>query len=526
MAVFNFKLAISALSLVTSFAVFGEIPNQKPNILFIITDNQPASTLGCYGSKEIKTPSIDNLANQGILFQNAFATNGMCSPTRASILTGLMPSQHGVATALTDPPNNNFWPKNWGAIDEFRTIPQTLADAGYDTALIGKFHLGSPLEPKLKFNYWVTFTSGVTSNWFDNEIIDNGKTYIEHQNIGNFWTDKAIDYIKNHDKSKPFFLYLAYNGPYGLPPVILKPVGNNFLALYANKEMNLAPREPVNKDLLNGLIFLEKNTVNDPFLKWAADYFQELIYSVNNNAIMQNYAAQISFVDYNVGRVLAQLKASGLDENTLVVFTADQGLAYGQKGFWGQSDNSYPANLYDSTIKTPLIIRYIKHIAPLQQSNLMISEYDYFPTILDYVGLNNIKIANTPGKSFAPLLKDTVLNWDDHDAIFLEQEKVRAIRTTEWKYIKIFNMNREELYDLKNDPEEKNNLAADLKYLAIKQNLNLRLEAFFKQYANPQYDLWHGGTVKSNSDIAVEWKALNPNWTPVTKLITKPFSDK
>jgi arylsulfatase A-like enzyme len=458
-----------------------------------------------------------------MLFRNSFATNGMCSPTRASILTGLMPSQHGVATALTDPPNNKFWPQNWGAIDEFRNMPQTLADAGYDTALIGKFHLGSPLEPKLKFKYWVTFPNGVTSTWFDNEIIDNGKTYVELGNIVNFWTNKAVDYIKHHDRSKPFFLYLAYNGPYGLPPVILKPAGNDFIRLYAGNDMSSMPREPVNRDLLSGLVYLERHAMDNPFYQWAGQYFQDLIWSVNNLEIMQNYAAQISFVDYNVGKVLQALKESGMDDNTLVIYTADQGLAYSQKGFWGQSNNSDPANLYDSTVKVPLIMRHTKHISPMQRTDMMISEYDIFPTILDYAGLGNIKIANTPGKSFAPLLRDETLSWDNHDAIFMEQEATRAIRTQDWKYVKFFDIPREELYNLLTDPGEKVNLAADPKYAQIKKNLNQRLDDFFHRYADPKYDLWQGGTVKSNSDVPDKWKAKNPNWTPVTKLV-KPFS--
>ena len=128
----------------------------RPNIILILSDNQSSSLLGTYGNKEIKTPNIDRLANEGIRFNNAFAINGVCSPTRATLLTGLIPSQTGIHVAL--PSDINV--PDWSGIEEFRSLPQTLAEAGYNTGLVGKYHLGMPHKPQLGFKYWVTFPSG------------------------------------------------------------------------------------------------------------------------------------------------------------------------------------------------------------------------------------------------------------------------------------------------------------------------------------------------------------------------------
>ena len=557
-----------ALALVLAWAALGFRPTisraqERPNIVFILTDNQSPSTLGCYGNDEISTPNIDRLAAQGIRFENAFACNGMCSPSRATIMTALMPSQHGIHTQLSDQLKKE-WPKNWCAVDEFRTLPKTLAeDGGYETALIGKWHLGNPYQSQLGFDYWVTFPEGHTLDWYNNDIIDNGTQYKCPGHITDFWTEKAVEYLNNRSGEKPFFLYLAYDAPYGLPPSITGKAENRFAGLYEGKEMNSSPRAGLNK-------MLEKYVREGPehykslagigHNKWAAT----LILTLNDPESMRNFASQISLVDDGVGRLLDTLKLNGLDKNTLVILSSDQGLAYGQKGLWGQTENTYPSNLYDTPLRIPLIFRHTGRIPVLQETGLLVSDYDIFSTILSYVGLSSIDIANTPGLSFAPLLEGKKLCWKEHDAVFMEQEESRAVRTLEWKYVercpqfiqefgssrsgldafekmiqkkyphaadkivKLFQnkLTGDELYNLKDDPEELVNLAGDSEYADIQKKLAERLKDFFDRYADPQYDLWKGGTVKSNSNVPFIWKKLTPGWKPVMKEVTHPFSDK
>ena len=511
-------IAAPAVGLMPAVAQAGE--KNRPNILFILADNQAPSTLGCYGNKEISTPNIDLLASQGMKFRNAVACNGLCSPTKASILTGLLPSQHGVHTALDDR-SVSEWPEGWCAINEFPSLPQTLSDAGYDTALIGKYHLGIPFEPALKFDYWVTFPQGDTLSFYDNTIIDNGRTYKEPGHVVDLWTKKAVEYINNRKGDKPFFLYLAYDGPYGLPPAISGTPKNRYAKLYVGKEMKSSPQLPINEFLRNATFTFNPKTDDVNYSAWR------FIAALNDQETMRNYASQIILVDDSVGTVLDALKKNGLDHNTLVIYNADQGLIYGQHGIWGQSFITFPSTVYRDEVNVPLIVRHTNHIDALQETDLLVNSYDFMPTILDYVGLGDKEIANTPGTSFAPLLKGQKFDSKQRDAIFIDQEQTRAIVTHKWKYIKRFpKLGLEELFDLKNDPGELVNLADDPKYADIKTELDKCLTAFFDKYADPKYDLWKGGVCKATSWLEPLWKEVNPNFKVVVEKVEHPFTDK
>lgn len=502
---------------------------RRPNILFILTDNQSNNMVGIYGNKVFMTPNMDRLASEGIWFNQAYSTHGMSSPTRASILTGLMPSQHGVHFALDDDPKTLAkWPKDWSAIEEFRNLPQTLHDAGYTTALIGKYHLGLPWKPQLKFDCWITFPAGHTKSFYNMEIIDNGRRYVHPGHVTEFWTKRAVEYIKSQKGSdKPFFLYLTYNGPYNIPPAMLCDPPNEYDKQYEGKEEAISPREPIGDTLLEAAgrfapdspmimkLHPDKNT-----LPWGA------IKAVNNQYAIRHVAAEVAKVDSGIGRVMAALKEGGLDENTLVIFSSDQGVATGQKGLWCQSFITWPSNLYDFQVRIPLAFRQPGTIKKGQKVEQLVSEVDLLPTILDYIGLSNLKIANTSGKSFASLLRETKDGWVGRDAVFFEEEQSRAIRTPEWMYCKRFTgYGPEEIYDMKKDPGQKKNLAADKQYLPVKKKLAARLEAFFARYADPKYDLWKGGTVKSNNAFPY-WAKIWPHWAPVTEKVDRPFSDK
>jgi len=154
------------------------MPKQSPNILLILSDNHPTDMLGAYGNDEIHTPNLDLLAQQGMQFNNAYCVNAMCSPCRASLFTGLMPSQHGVHTWLDDRVMDR-WPEDWNSIAEFDTLPEILKDQGYRTALIGKYHLGVPDNAQNGFDHWITFPLGHTKSFWNNTIIENGEQY-EH----------------------------------------------------------------------------------------------------------------------------------------------------------------------------------------------------------------------------------------------------------------------------------------------------------------------------------------------------------
>ena len=446
-------------------------PARRPNLVFIMTDNQGAWTLGCYGNKDIRTPSIDRLAREGMRFTRAFSVNAVCSPCRATALTGLIPSQHGVHCWLRGG-RAQMGPKAYCTIKEFRTLPKILAEAGYTCGLVGKWHLGANLHPQEGFTYWITKPHGHTTGFYNVPIIHQGKVYREPRYTTDLWTEHAVRFIEQN-KDKPFFLFLPYNGPYGLGQSLLKPARNRHAATYADKELPSFPRGPVHP--------------------WQHNNRQYM----NNVQAMRRYAAEVSGVDDGVGQVMGALKRLGLDGNTLVVFTADQGWGGGQHGIWGMGDHTRPLHAFDPTMHIPLILRRPNSITAGAVSERMVSNYDLLPTLLSHLGLGGKMSAKpaSPGRDFAPVLRGKTIPWDD--VVFYEFEDTRAIRTGDWKYIHRHPKGPHELYDLKTDPGEEKNLVADEAHAETRRKLKARLDAFFARYADPQFDLWRGGRSKA-----------------------------
>lgn len=466
------RLIFVAIALLAS-ALTTIAHGRPPNVVLILTDNQGAWTLGCYGNPDIRTPNIDRLAREGMLFERCFSSNAVCSPTRATLLTGLIPSQHGVHSYLAAG-GAQVGPRAYSTIAEFRSLPEILAEAGYTCGLSGKWHLGDNLKPQKGFTYWVTMPAGDTRTFYNTEVIEDGKIRKEPQYITDFWTDRGVKFI-DQNKDKPFFLYLAYNGPYGLGPSMLEPARNRHAEYYANKELKSFPREKMNP--------------------WLVSQKQLL----NNVEAMRRYAAEISGVDDGVGRILAALEANKIADDTLVIFTADQGLAGGQNGLWGMGDHTRPLSAFDGTMHVPLIYRHPGHIRPRERSDILVSNYDFLPTVLDYLGLaeKTPQKPRLPGHSYSATLngKPQGDEWDN--TVFFEFENTRAVRTLEWKYVGRFPDGPNELYDLKRDPDERHNRVDEPVYAAEQKELRGRMEEFFASFADARYDLSRGGKSKA-----------------------------
>jgi arylsulfatase A-like enzyme len=443
----------------------------RPNIILIVTDNHGAWSLGCYGNEEIATPHIDRLAREGVLFTRAFSNNPVCSPTRASLLTGLMPSQHGVHRYL-GPKGAQMGPRAYYTLQEFDTLPQILAEAGYVSGLSGKWHLGANLQPQDGFKYWVTMPHGAAPGFYGQEVIENGRIRREPSYLTDFWTDHAVRFIEKN-RGNPFFLMLAYNGPYGLGASMKEPIRNRHAGYYKDKPMASMPRDAAHPWNFN-------------YGTWMSD--------VN---VRRKYAAEVSGIDDGVGRVLDTLDRLALRDNTMIVLVGDQGLSGGQSGFWGMGDHTRPLTAFDWTMWIPLIVSH-PGCAAGTRTDAIVSTYDVMPSVLDYAGLaaRQAKTPLSPGRSFAPILRGArPSNWTD--AIFFEFENVRAIRTGEWKYVKRIHERPDELYNLLKDPGERLNLIDDPALTPVQAELRRRLDAFFSRYAEPKWDLWKGGTSKS-----------------------------
>jgi arylsulfatase A-like enzyme len=447
-------------------------PSRVPNVVLILTDNQGAWTLGCYGNPDIRTPNIDRLASQGLRFTRAFSPNGVCSPTRASLLTGLLPSQHGVHSYLTAT-EAQMGPGAYCTIAEFRSLPEILSGSGYTCGLSGKWHLGANATPQEGFTSWITMPVGHTETFYGANVIEDGRVRKEPGYLTDLWTDRAVRFLEEN-RGRPFFLYLAYNGPYNLGGSLLQPGRNRHAAEYADEPMLSFPRG----------VMHPWQTANKAF---------------HNNAVaMRRVATETSGVDDGVGTVLATLDRLGLADDTVVIYTADQGWVGGQHGLWGMSDHTRPLAAFDGMMHIPLIVRHPGHVAAGSTSDLMVSGYDIMPSLLHYLGLGD-RIArepNPPGRDVSPAWRGKSIAWDD--VVFFETENVRVIRTADWKYIHRHPDGPFELYDLKGDPGERVNLYGQPGREAIRDELRARLEAFFRDHADPKYDLYHGGGSKTH----------------------------
>jgi len=502
--------------LITSSMATAVASPTPTNVLFILTDNQPASILGAYGNPDVRTPNIDLLAREGVRFSNAFAVNGMCSSTRATLMTGLMPSQHGVHNWLDDELMDD-WPKDWSAIAEFRTLPLTLANRGYQTAMIGKWHLGQPWQASVGFQHWVTFTDGHTVDFWNNTIIDNGEVYeVKDKHTVDFFAEKAVEFLKEHNSDQPFYLQLNLNGPYLNPPSNMGPARNRHYGDYAGKDFSSFPRVALNANIAEQLV----DSTTSRFL--IGKHLQSVAMH-NDPATMANVASQNTVVDDAVGRVLAALEASGQAKSTLVIYSSDQGNFYGQHGLWQHNVVTVPTNLYEAAMNIPLIVRHPGAIAPGKVDARLIGQYDVPATILDYLGVD-VTLQDSPGRSFSALLRGEQDNWNDE--VFYEQEESRGIRTAEfafWKRLESTGSN--ELYDMKRDPGQHQNLIDDPALAATITALEKRLDNFFSRYAVSEYDLWQGGIAKGSVVRPNIFRKLyGAQWRAKTEL-KKPFTE-
>jgi arylsulfatase A-like enzyme len=446
-------------------------PARPPNLLFILADNQGAWQLGCYGNPDIRTPHIDRLASEGIRFTRALSSNPVCSPTRATFLTGLIPSQHGVHSFMRR--DDQMGNHRINTLEEFTSLGEILRDAGYACGLVGKWHLGNAMIPAEGFSHWVTKPYGGTNEFYDQEVIEDGRLRVEAGYTTEFWTRKGIEFLERN-RDRPFFLFLAYNGPYSLGTLVRNPPRNRHASHYKGHLFASFPQDAPHP--------WQKTDIETAHRQNAAE----------------RVAAETSGVDDGVGDVMAALDRLGLAENTLVVYAADQGWMGGQNGMWGMGDSFRPIGAHELMMQIPLIFRHAARILAGQTSDLLVSNYDFLPSVLGYLGLPARMPAQprSPGRDFSPALRGETIAWDH--AVFYEMENTRAIRTDRWKYVARHPSGPFELYDMRADPRERFNLYGQPGAAATRAELAARLEKFFAEHADPRYDLWKNGRSKAN----------------------------
>ncbi len=444
--------------------------DRPPNLVFILTDNQGAWTLGCYGNPDIRTPHIDKLAKEGARFTRALSSNPVCSPTRATFLTGLIPSQHGVHSFLD--PKFMMGPQAYNTLKEFTSLGEVLRDSGYTCGLSGKWHLGDNLKPSEGFSFWITKPDGHTNEFYNQDVIEHGAVRKEAGYTTDLWTRKGVEFIEQN-KERPFFLFLAYNGPYSLGQLMTHPPKNRHAEYYKGKHFTSFPVDAMH-----------------PW-QHANKQFH------NQQNAMERVAAEVSGVDDGVGDIMATLKRLGLDDNTLVVYASDQGWMGGQNGMWGMGDHFRPIGAHELMMQIPLIFRRPAKIPAGHSSDIIVSNYDFLPTVLGELGLGAKmpQAPKSPGRDFGAAIHGNVKDWEN--VMFYEMETVRAVRTDDWKYVARFPNGPYELYDMKKDPRERFNLYGQPGTEARRAELAGRVDTFFTRYADPKYDIWKGGISKA-----------------------------
>lgn len=446
---------------------------EQINLLFILTDDQGYWAMECAGNSEIRTPNLDRLAATGLRFENFFCASPVCSPARASILTGRIPSQHGVQDFLRAG-NSNIYGADDRAIEYLSgqtAYTDILSKRGYTCGLSGKWHLGYSEKPQKSFAFWDVHASGA-GPYYNPPMIRDGKTYQTSDYVSDLITDNALGFLEaQKGENQPFCLnvhYTAPHAPWGRehhPPEL-------FEDYYQNCPFKSTPDEPMHPQQLS-------KTGSSGSLGFTEKERKETL---------SGYFAAMTAMDANVGRLLDWLEANGLRENTLIAFTSDNGMNMGHHGIYGKGNGTFPPNMFDTSVKVPMLFSRPSHVPQGEVISSMHSHYDIMPTLLDYLNVENPDSDSLPGRSFSELLKGRALDGDDRVVVFDEYGPTRMIRTMTWKYVHRYPYGPHELYDLVNDPDERQNLIAKQKHQPIRESLQADLDAWFVRYADPQRD--------------------------------------
>jgi len=450
----------------------------RPNILFILTDDQGYWAMGCAGA-QVRTPNLDRIAAQGIRFENFFCASPVCSPARASILTGRIPSQHGIHDWLRAG-NSTIERDKGGRLIEYLqgqlAYTELLAQNGYRCGLSGKWHLGDAHHAQKGFTFWQVHAKG-GSSYYDAPMIVDGKVVCEPKYVTDHITDNALGFLNEQIGSDaPFYLSVHYTAPHSP-----WDRGNHPHDLF--------------DDYFNNCSFASIPRL--PMHPWQVNSAPHGYTPETRRPLLSGYYAAITAMDANVGRLLGWLEENGLRENTLLIFTSDNGMNMGHHGIFGKGNGTFPQNMFDTSVRVPTLISRPGHAPEGVVDEHLLSHYDIMPTLLEYLGLENPAAEQLPGASFASLLNGKTMGGRESIVIldnrkpFAEYGPVRMIRSTTWKYIHRYPYGPHEFYDLVNDPGEKNNLIEETAYQGQIREMKAELEAWFVHYVDPALDGTH-----------------------------------
>lgn len=431
---------------------------KKPrNVIFILTDDHRFDYMGFTGKIPwLETPNMDRLAKEGAYLPNSFVTTSLCSPSRASILTGQFSHTHTIIDNQAPDPGNLTY------------FPTYLQKAGYQTSFFGKWHMGDSSDnPRAGFDHWESFKGqGV---YYNPELNINGEriAYKDSTYITDLLTEHAISWLDERDRSKPFFMYLSHKAVHAA----FKPAKRH-LGVYKNKKIPIPPT------------FEQSKTGKWRDLKWPEWVAKQRVswhgvdYMYHDNQdlheLVQAYCETLLGVDDSIGAVMSYLESEGIDDSTLVIYMGDNGFSWGEHGLIDKR------HFYEESVKVPLLVRCPELFEGGITPTAMVQNIDIAPTILAEAGVKQPE--HMPGVSFVDVLtgenpagarKEIFYEyyWEND---FPMTPTVFGMRTNKYKYIRYHGIwDRNELYDLENDPNEMYNLIADpSKQDTIKSMLN------------------------------------------------------
>ncbi len=421
---------------------------ERPNVIFIMTDDQADWALGASGNRDAYTPNLDRLAREGAMFVNAFVTTPVCSPSRASLLASRYSTELGVVDYLNDRPRGFR-----RGLDSTRpTWPRAFARGGFETSLVGKWHVGSEeWHHPARFGYQ-RFSGfrrgGYTSRDAQVEILGRVQTLSGY--TADRLTDLAIEFV-TQSRAAPFLLSLHYWAPHANTRERTPDGDRTWLPLKDEDWKRFERATPS----------LPHPNYPDLDRPRAA-------------RLMREYLGSVASVDRNVGRLLASLDELGLSDNTVVIYTSDHGYNLGHNGIWHKGNGRWlltttrdsRPNLYDTSLRVPAIVRWPRQIKPGTRIERTVTHLDWYPTLVALAGVELRGARGVRGRNLLPLLKGESVPWNDdlfvqYSMRHAEWAELRAYRTPEWKLVRDFRRSgKDELYDLANDPDERKNLIA------------------------------------------------------------------
>ncbi|MHC4343153.1 MAG: sulfatase-like hydrolase/transferase [Planctomycetota bacterium] len=441
----------------------------KPNIIFIMTDDQADWAFGAAPNAQAYTPNIDRLRSEGVRLTNCFVATPVCSPSRASLLTSRYSTEVGITDFIKS--------KKVGLDPSFATWPRILADAGYDTALVGKWHLGDRDQyhpTHYGYNEFTGFRWGGEISK-DPKIEVNGEVQRARGYTPDILTDYAVDFIRRK-KDGPFMLSLHYWAPHASTISRAPDRGHTWLPLSEADYGRFENMDP---------------TIPDP------DYPRLNVPLVER--MMREYLGSVASVDRNLARILDLLDELRLTDNTVVIFTSDNGYNVGHNAVEGKGNASWTLtdnreerpNMYDNSLRVPTIIRWPNVVEPGKTVEQTITFLDWFPTLAAIAGINVPEGETVRGRNFLPLLKGERIKWDND--LFVQYTMrgagvMRAYRTPRWKLVRDFDhFIKDELYDLANDPAETTNLidSPEPRIQDVRRSLNAKLLTRMRSIDDP-----------------------------------------